>query len=265
VTREPPESSDASPSAWGPLHGILLGAALGVTAFLAAMHFLGAGSPRAEVEPPDGFRTGGGAGGAVPILVGALPSGVAAALVPLREDGVPGERDAALLNEALFPGGPPHRWDRLVLENAGEATATVDVGGGNLFLLGPGDARRGNADLAGALEARRAALPRHRRFDLESAGAGRRRLDIAPGASVRVLVAFPADAPDSPPADGLALGDARLVPAEATAESLRAALATGRLAALRVPSRDAAATRLAPAPRGATPARSASPSAGDDR
>jgi hypothetical protein len=236
--------------AGGPLSGILLGAALGVSAFLAAHHFLGGpGRPGEAAAPPDGFRTGSAATAPVTVLTGALGPGVEAVLLPLRDDGAPTEQDGALLDAALYPGEAPRQWWRLAVSNRGAAPFAMDLRPGALVRVDGSGGRSGSLDLAAALDARRPRLPRHRAFGLAAAGAGARRLEVPPGGHARVLVAFPGARADAAIPVRVEAAGASLVPREATSESLRTALATGRLDELRPASRDAAA-----APGAASPA-----------
>lgn len=214
----------------GPLAGLLLGAVLGAAVFLAAalLHdrFLrrSAGPGRA----PEGFATGADARGPVRVLATLGGTGPQAALLPLREDGGPSGPEEGILDAALFPGGPPHRWARLLVANPpGGEPFTVRVGGGALRLQGGGG--RASADLAAAFEARRGSLSPHRLLDLRVARVPEPSVTVPPGEFVRILVAFPGEEPPGEAA-GLDLpGGPRLLPREVTVESLRTALLDGRV------------------------------------
>ena len=211
-----------------PLYGAAAGAGLGVALFLlAALLHDRVFPPRGPEAPPAGFAAAGDPRGAVAVHAGEPAPGVAAVLLPLREDGGPSGPGDALLDEALFPGQPPHRWYRLVVSNGGTVPFRLDLAAGGVALSGGGREVPG-ADLAAAFAARRTTLSPHRVLDLVASRAPESSIDVAPGASARVLVAFPGAAAPGP-ADAVRLRGAtgRLAAREVTAESVRTALLRG--------------------------------------
>ncbi len=224
----------AGPRVPGPVAGLLVGAALGAAVFfLAALLHERLSSERGPGLPPEGFAAGGDPRAAVRFLATVPGPGVQALLLPLREDGRPTEAEEAVLDRALFPGGPAHRWARLLASNPRDAGGafTLPLEGGAL-VLGTAAGPVRNEDLAAAFGARHASLPPHRDLDLRVARVPEREVEVPPGGTVRALVAFPREA-DLEGASGLEIrGGLRLVPKEATTEALRGALLDGRIADL---------------------------------
>ena len=229
---------ESGPRRPGPLAGMALGAALGVSIFLLAVLVHDRlFSRRAPVLPPSTFTRGGDAQGAVRVLASAEGPGVQALLVPLREDGAPAEGEEAVLDGALFPGGPTHRWSRILVANPpGGPAYTLDLHPGAVSLE-TAAGRAGNIDLAAAVQARTGSLGPHRLLDLRVSRAAESSVEVPPGDFVRALVAFPREAdPGAATGAGIA-GGIRLLPREVPTESLRATLADGRVDRPHVPDR----------------------------
>jgi hypothetical protein len=226
----------------GPIAGLAAGAALGAALFGVAVLLLGRPGRGRVPDPPPGFSRG-EADPRAPtrVLAGVAADGTAALLLPLREDGGDTGAEEALLDRDLFPEGPRHRWARLVVScPPGAKPARVALGPGAIVLEGPAGPR-GNEDLAAAVAARLPALPAHRALDLGVHRAAEREVEVAPGAFVRILVAFPLDA-DLRAASAASLGGAlRLLPRESPVDRLRTALLDGDIASL--PDADRAEAR----------------------
>lgn len=221
------------PRSPGPLAGLLVGAALGVSVFLLASFLhdrvLNRSSPGAA---PAGFAFGGDARAPARVLSTVGAGGVRAVLLPLREDGGSTEAEEGALNRVLFPGLSPRRFARVLVSNPrGAAPFTLDLRPGALLLeVASGPVR--NEDLAAAVAARLPSLTPHRLLDLQVAHASEPTVEVPPGGFVRALVAFP-DGPGVREATGASLaGGPRLLPREVAVEGLRTALLDGRLDAL---------------------------------
>ncbi|MHC4820716.1 MAG: hypothetical protein ACYTDX_03230 [Planctomycetota bacterium] len=188
--------------------------------------------PSRPAQEPSGFEAPADLRGAVRILTGEVSLGVEVALIPLRADGLSDEGMADILDEALFPDGPRHRWYRLLVTNApGEGAFRLGLGEGSLRLVGE-NARTGNVDLSAVYAARRADLSPHRRMDLRLVGVDAGGVEVIDGGSSRVLLAFPEGVSVDTAAYGELGGARRLWPVEVTTESLRAALLDGRIGSL---------------------------------
>jgi hypothetical protein len=210
--------------------GMAVGAMLGAAVFLVAgLLYDRLFSRRAPSPLPASFSRGGDARGAVRVLSTMGTEGPRALLLPLREDGASAADEESLLDAALFPSGPAHRWARLLVANPpGRPAFALDLGAGKV-VLETGGVRTGNADLAAAVRARAAALPAHRLFELRVAHAADRDLEVAPGEFLRALVAFPREAdPAAATAADLA-GEVRLLPRDVATERLRAVLLSGKV------------------------------------
>ncbi len=217
----------------GALAGAGLGAALGAAVFLlAAFVYDRLLLDRRPPEPTKLFTRGGEARGPVRVLsTNGFADVVGAVLLPLREDGADTGPDEAILDAALFPQGPPHRWARLLVANPpGAKPLALSLAPGSVSLTLEGVPRpAGNVDLAAAVEARAATLSPHRLLDLRIAHAADRSVEAPPGGLVRVLVAFPREAdPRNARTADLACG-LRLIRREVSTDSLRSALFDGRI------------------------------------
>lgn len=235
--RGPPE--DDRPLRPGPLPGLLLGAALGVTVFLLAglVHERFESGKKAPATPPRGFAFGGDARAPVRVLATLGGDGVQAALLPLREDGASTGAEGRILDEALFPsslpaGGPARRWARLVVANPPTGkTVTLDLSRGGVTLdtpAGPVPCE----DLSAVVAARLPDLSPHRLLDLRVSHAADATVEVPPGGFVRILVAFPAESGIPAAAGAVITGGTRLVPREVPVERIRDVLLDGRVDAL---------------------------------
>lgn len=212
----------------GPLAGLAAGAALGAALFGLALLLLGSRDDGVARRPPEGFSPG-PADPRTPVRVLATLDGpgLRAMILPLREDGGDPAAEEAILDRDLFPGGPRHRWARLVAVNPpGGAAIPVSLAPGSVVLetaAGPA----GNVDLAAAFASRGKDLPAHRALDLRVHRASDRSVEVPPGGFVRVLLAFPAPA-DLREAAAASLGEGvRLLPREAPLDRVRSALLEG--------------------------------------
>ena len=225
-----PPSAGAGPRRPGPLAGLFVGAALGAAVFLLAALFHDRFLPRSgPAAPPAGFGAGGDARASVRVLATLPGPGVQAVLLPLREDGGPTESEEAILDGALFPSGPAHRWARVIAANPpGGDPFTLSLAKGSLSLETAAGAV-GNEDLAAAFAGRAGSLPAHRALDLRVARVPEAAIPVAGGTMVRALVAFPRGT-DLASATGCGLlAGPRLRSREVTTESLRSVLLTGRV------------------------------------
>jgi hypothetical protein len=208
-----------------------LGAALGAAVFLLAalVHDRLLREPRTGA-PPAGFTRGGGARGAVRVLATLGEPPPLAVLLPLREDGADTGTEEALLDAALFPSGPRHRWARLVVANpGGREPMRLSLAPGAVVLETAGG-RVGNADVAAAFASRATALSAHRLLDLRVAHAHETEVEVPRGGFVRALVAFPGDQGVREAAGAeFAAGAVRLRPREVVTERLRCVLLDGRV------------------------------------
>jgi hypothetical protein len=219
----------------GPLVGVAIGAALGSALFLLAALLHDSFFPRrGPGRPPEGFSAGVDPRAPVRVLA-TLPGepGPGAVLMPLREDGGSAGAEEALLDREVFPGGPRHRWARLVVTNPPGAPALrLSLAAGAVVLRAP-DGPAGNVDLAGAIRDRAASLSPHRLLDLRVARATDAEVVVPPGAFVRAVVAFPAGADPTAASEAVLGGVARLLPREAGPDRLRTLLLEGGLDGLR--------------------------------
>jgi hypothetical protein len=211
------------------LAGAGLGAALGAAVFLlAALVYDRVLLRRSPPRPPARFAQGGEPRGAIRVLATVGGGGPAAVILPLREDGAETDPDEALLDAALFPDGPLHRWARLLVANPRDAAPlSIPLDAGAIVVAGsPGPAA--NADLAAAVEARAPSLSPHRLLDLRVAHAADGAVEVPPGGFVRLLLAFPRETNLRTATGAEIRGGIRLHPREVVTESLRAALVDGR-------------------------------------
>jgi hypothetical protein len=186
----------------------------------------------------------------VRVLATAGGGGVRAVLLPLREDGAPTGPEEAILDAAVWPGGPGRRWARILAANPpGGRPFTLVLAAGAVTLETP-EGRFASEDLAGAVAGRAAALSPHRLLDLKVAHAHEESVEVPPGGFVRALVAFPAAAEIGRASGATIEGGVRLLPRDVATEGLRAVLADGRVDAL-------ADARRAEAPGEAAPGREA--------
>jgi hypothetical protein len=230
--RHPPEGD--RPLRPGPLPGLLLGAALGVTVFLLAglVHERFESGKKVPAAPPRGFAFGGDARAPVRVLATLGGDGVQAALLPLREDGASTGSEGRILDSALFPAGPARTWARLVVANPPTGkTVTLDLGHGGVVLdtpAGPAPCE----DLSAVVAARLPELSPHRLLDLRVSHAADATVEVPPGGFVRILVAFPPETGIPAAAGAVINGGPRLVPREVPVERIRDVLLDGRVDAL---------------------------------
>lgn len=216
----------------GPLAGLLVGAVLGAAVFfLAALVHGRLSGDRGPGVPPEGFAAGGDPRSGVRVLATVPGPGVQALLLPLREDGMSPAAEEAVLDRALFPEGPAHRWARILASNPRDAAGpfALPLEGGALVLATAAGGLP-NEDLAAAFAARQSSFGGHRELDLRIAHVPEGEVRVPPGGTARALVAFPREA-DLEGASGLEIrGGPRLVPREASTEAIRAVLLDGRIA-----------------------------------
>ena len=244
----PPDAEEGGRTRPGPLAGLLLGAALGATLFLLAglIHDRVLSRGRRPSAPPRGFAMGSDARAPVRVLATLGGKGLQAVLLPLREDGASPAAEEGVLDAALFPGGPPRRWGRLLVANPpGGAAFVLDLRPGGVVLDAAGGPVR-NEDLAGAVAARLPDLSPHRLLDLRVAHAADTSVEVPPGGFVRTLVAFPAGPPLSSAAGAALEGGVRLLPREVPVERIRSVLLDGRVDALLDAERAQAKGKTAP-------------------
>ncbi len=208
--------------------GLLVGSALGATIFLLAVFLHDRLFSPVPSSPPAGSVPAGDPRAAVRVYAGSPREGVDLVLLPLREDGVPAPGAEGVLDAELFPGGPAHRWYRLLATNRdGDAPLRVTLGEGHVTREAP-DGLRPSADLRAAWSARERDLAPHRRMALRLLHVPESSVEVSPRGSVRILVAVPAGGPGGAEATGFRMADGtRLWPVDVTVESLRAALGAG--------------------------------------